>query len=287
MAGEKSYYEVFNISAQGANHVSKNIVCQDYSLSEIYKGFAIAMVADGHGGDKYFRSHKGSQYVCDTAINSIKSFLELTCITPKNKKEFLVKSEEYLRQLASNIISDWQTKVKEDWLQFPFTEKERNLLDVTSRSCYDIMDNVTVAYGTTFMTVVAHSDFWFGLQIGDGKCIKINDDNSIGQPIPWDEKCFLNQTTSLCDINAIDNFRYHFELNINKPPIAFFLGSDGVDDSFSNEEQLNAFYEKVLSMYNTHDFEDANNELEDFLPKLSTKGSGDDISIALIKHSHS
>ena len=42
-----------------------------------------------------------------------------------------------------------------------------------------------------------------------GKCIAFNEDGSWHEPIPWDEKCFLNKTTSLCDSSAIDEFRYY------------------------------------------------------------------------------
>lgn len=100
--------------------------------------------------------------------------------------------------------------------------------------------------------------------------------------IAWDEKCFLNVTTSISDSNAIDNFRHIYSESV---PGALFVASDGIDDCFSNTDdnaQLFNFYRKITEMYCTHEVVDASNQLGEYLPMLSEKGSKDDMSIALI-----
>ena len=99
------------------------------------------------------------------------------------------------------------------------------------------------------------------------------------QPIPWDEKCFLNATTSICDKDAIGNFRHFYSEDL---PAAVFVGSDGIDDCFCNDEQLNSLYRTVLYSFSTSEFNAAVAELQEYLPRLSAKGSGDDISVAAI-----
>ena len=89
----------------------------------------------------------------------------------------------------------------------------------------------------------------------------------------------MNATTSICDSDASISFRHFFSKEI---PVAIFIGSDGVDDSFQNDEQLYNLYKSILFSFGTDDFESAKKELEDYLPKLSKKGSGDDISIAAV-----
>ncbi len=60
------------------------------------------------------------------------------------------------------------------------------------------------------------------------------------------------------------------------------LGSDGVDDCFYNDEQLYDFYKTILCSFAGNTFDSVVRELEDYLPRLSAKGSADDISLASI-----
>lgn len=93
------------------------------------------------------------------------------------------------------------------------------------------------------------------------------------------KKCFLNATTSICDSDALNRFRSFFS---EKLPVAVFVGSDGIDDCFSTEEQLNNLYKTVLYSFASSDFDSAVTDLSDYLPRLSAKGSGDDVSIAAV-----
>ena len=92
-------------------------------------------------------------------------------------------------------------------------------------------------YGCTLMCYVQTSTYWFAFQIGDGKCFAFTEDGKWLEPIPWDEQCFLNKTTSMCDSRAIDEFRYCYQGD-GVYPMAIFLGSDGIDDSFGANENI-------------------------------------------------
>lgn len=61
-----------------------------------------------------------------------------------------------------------------------------------------------------------------------------------------------------------------------------FVGSDGIDDCFSSNEQLNNLYKTVLYSFATTEFEEAILDLKDYLPRLSAKGSGDDVSVSAV-----
>ena len=89
-------------------------------------------------------------------------------------------------------------------------------------------------------------EYSFGLQIGDGKCVYIDADGKFSEPIPWDENCQLNVTTSICDSDAIDEFRYFVTENT---PTAVFIGSDGIDDSYASDEELYALYRSILKIF--------------------------------------
>jgi len=87
----------------------------------------------------------------------------------------------------------------------------------------------------------------------------------------------LNVTTSMCDPNAINEFRHFFDTSV---PVALFVGTDGVDDSFQNIEQLFSLYDKVYTNFVSVGYEEGVNQVNEFLPQLTKKGSGDDVSIS-------
>jgi hypothetical protein len=137
-------------------------------------------------------------------------------------------------------------------------------------------DRTEEAYGTTLLAVCVTNNYWFGIHQGDGKCVCIDRDGKCREPIPWDERCFLNMTTSLCDKDAIDRFRYYFSTEL---PAAVFVGTDGVDDSYSGED-LHALYRETCSAFYENGFDGGVQEIEVSLPIITEKASKDDISIA-------
>lgn len=263
----------FHLTKQGASHIKKNKECQDASLSFSNEEYAIAIVCDGHGGDDYVRSATGASLACGIAMKNIVSFLH-----DVNKDELQTYHDQMFKTLEASIIAGWSTAIYDDYSQRPFTEEELSVLSEKAKKKY-LEGKIDSAYGTTLIAVVLTTEFWFGLHIGDGKCVAINREGQFGQPIPWDEKCFLNATTSLSDSNAINNFRHFFSYKL---PAAIFIGSDGIDDCFKNDQQLYSLYRTVLYSFATSDLEAAKADLGDYLPRLSAKGSGDDVSIAAV-----
>ena len=118
---------------------------------------------------------------------------------------------------------------------------------------------------------------WFGIHIGDGKCVELLENGTLCEPIPWDEACEQNITTSICDSDAIEEFRYVIQKDF---PAALFIGSDGIDDSYSSEMELHELYRNIFIVFADHGAEVGSNEVRDYLPKITRQGSGDDVSIA-------
>lgn len=261
----------FNLSIQGASHIKKNKECQDASASYFDEKMAVAIVCDGHGGDDYMRSAAGSLLASAVAKKNIINFLNTI-----SKEQFMANPEKNLRNLEASIINGWNESIKIHLNQTPFSESELNGISEKARKKYE-EGRIESAYGTTLIAVAMTNEFWFGIHIGDGKCVAVNPEGKFVQPIPWDLKCFLNTTTSMCDSDALDRFRHFYS---EKLPVAVFVGSDGIDDCFKNNEQLHNFYKTILYSFGTSDFEVAKEELKDYLPRLSAKGSGDDVSIA-------
>jgi hypothetical protein len=269
-------YQAFSCSITGASHAKTGKPCQDYSLHYADKNVVIAVVADGHGSDAHFRSDRGARFACECTANLIAMFAE---------KYGESLGESKLPELIQRIAYEWDKRVTEDWEEDPPGVLNKEQVDGDSKSpnvskASRDFPNPREAYGSTLIASAVTHDSWFGLQIGDGKCAVRNSGGDFLQPIPWDKKCFLNVTTSLCDTDSTMEFRYCFSREI---PAAIFIGTDGVDNSYpiyENEKHLNGLYTIIADNFVREGFKKGLLELCDFLPVLTQKGSGDDVSIA-------
>ena len=289
--------ESYNFSCQGESHKADDKPCQDASFSTVYDdGLAIAIVCDGHGGERYFRSDVGSRMATEVIRDSIKTFVENAdksmFIGQPFTAEEAITSEEVIkkqkpvdkafRQLFSSIIYQWNQKIAEHAANTAVSEWEQEHVPQKYLEELHTSETFEKLYGCTLMVYVQTPDYWFAFHLGDGKCVSFHQEGDLWQmPIPWDERCFLNKTTSLCDSNAINEFRYCYEGD-GKFPMAVFLGSDGMDDSFGEDPNLVNFYIQVVKMLVTEGKEATIKSIESDLPQLSKIGSKDDMSVAFI-----
>lgn len=271
-------FKAFDVRSIGASHIKSGKPCQDFSYCSDGEKYAMAIVCDGHGSDKYLRSEIGSQLATQICALAIKSLFGRKINDQKVLAKFQPNPETTLQQLASFIIFKWREAIEADFKTHPFTAEELGQLSDKDKSSLSSPDGWASAYGTTLIAAVRTHHFWFGLHIGDGKCVVVSETDEYLQPIPWDDKCFLNVTTSLCDDKALERFRLFY--GTENLPKAIFVASDGVDDTFGTDEALHGFYKSLLQLFKEKDIDEAKLELQNFLPSLSAKGSQDDISIA-------
>lgn len=265
-------FKAFHMSERGESHLHDGRVCQDSSASFSDECGTVAVVSDGHGGCDYVRSQIGSAMACEAAVKNIRRLFEN--ISPE---AFLAEPDMMLTQLEAAIINDWNESVRSHYEANPFTEEELDCVSEKAGAAYFSGHRIERAYGATLIAAAVTRDYWFGIQIGDGKCVAFDEAGICTQPIPWDEECFLNKTTSICGSDALRDFRHFYS---EKIPTAVFMGSDGIDDSFKNEEDMYDFYKTILYAFSISDYTQAVDELKAYLPRLSKEGSADDVSIA-------
>lgn len=291
--------DALNFSCQGESHIAAGKVCQDYSYSKVYEnGNAMAIVCDGHGGRRYFRSDIGAKIAAEVAENKVQTFIEeaglsllkdspfTRCATISDQitnQDFDKTSniERAFRQLFGSIIYEWNAQVLEHASQNPISESEEEGLEERWIKEFEEKKSLEKVYGCTLIVYAYTPEFWFAFQIGDGKCFACDENGDWSEPIPWDERCFLNRTTSICDSEAIDEFRYCYD-GTGRYPMAMILGSDGIDDSFGAEENQANFYVQILKLIAKSGIEATLTEIETTLPQLSKIGSQDDMSIAMV-----
>lgn len=301
--------EGINFSCQGESHKSTDKPCQDYSKCYVTSnGTGIAIVCDGHGGERYFRSQAGAKLAAEVTDNAIWTFVQnvdpslfvgkpYTAMGPILPEKGDVKkptNKEFIafRQLFSNILYRWNEKINEHAEKNPINEwekahvKDKYIKEFETQMSLSREDRTILekTYGCTLMVYVQTKEYWFAFHLGDGKMIGYSIQNGKVQwkePVPWDDRCFLNKTTSLCDSDAINEFRYCYEGD-GKFPVAVFLGSDGLDDSFGEETNLVNFYIQVIKMLAKDGEDETLKSLKETLPQLSKIGSKDDMSVATI-----
>ena len=123
-----------HVFCQGESHKDSEKPCQDYAYSEVDDKMAIAVVCDGHGGERYFRSQFGSQFATEIIVQAVKDFVKNTdaklfkglpytaegVVTQTEKK--LNDVDKHFRQLFASIITLWNEKIEEHAKQTPLSE---------------------------------------------------------------------------------------------------------------------------------------------------------------------
>lgn len=255
----------YAISVRGAYHEEDGSQCQDSARVFLSDDIAIAAVADGHGSEKHFRSAAGSEMATRVAIRSLCDFSE------RNGgfyKVFGRGERNAARRIAANVICCWNNEIAAHIRRIPLNERERAISEKHGGIANEVM------YGATLVVACMFDGGCFGLQIGDGNFCALSDGEMIS-PMPDDVNLVGNLTTSLCDSDAIGNFRYFLT---DRRFGGVMLSSDGLINSFVNIDDYLKFGQRVLSAVESG----TTQFLKEHLKTRSRLGSRDDISISAL-----
>ena len=277
-----------NISIRGYSHILADKECQDSSVSWQGKKYSAVILSDGHGGEKYFRSAKGSEIACVVGKEVISSFMEsvrkndlYNLFVGKNTKR-----DEMLFWLERAVIQRWNEEIAADLSVRPFEADER-FIALNDEDKKSVIKTPAKAYGATFIAAVVSDNYLFVLKLGDGNVCLINS----GKPQLFygstdelkDDNLQFNLTTSLCGSDADKQFRHCFmNLHNDKSFGGLILTTDGIINSYTNEQAYLDFIGNIFCGYKEESVKSARAELAEFLPRLSEKGSGDDLSVGVI-----
>ena len=289
----------------GESHKDAGKPRQDCSLAESAGLFTIGVICDGHGGERYFRSDVGARAASAAARKCAEEFVRnadeslfrdapftqfgtAAAEAEKKKSGRSDVRDAMFRQLFASIIFDWRKNVESHARANPVSDNERKKVPQEHIEAFEKTDGdgnrtgIEKTYGCTLICFVQTKSYWFAFHIGDGKCISFSADKdghiSWEEPVPEDRECFLNTTTSICDANAINEFRYCYG-GRSTFPLAVFLGSDGIDDSFGEDSNLANFYVQILKKIVRSSPDEAKSELDSTLRELGVHGSKDDKSV--------
>lgn len=277
--------------------------------------FSLACVSDGHGGAPYFRSQKGAEFAIQTTIELLSESIDKIA-QALEKKDYTKLNAS----LSASFVRRWMQKVMEDvaGTDRAVFEKELNELKQVDEKAWkvycDELDNayalatqyvnlyrnpaekdkeqvsldkdfskldIKSMYGCTIAAYFRIKDtpLWYAFKVGDSDILMSFDEEYL-KPIPDDPQCYENVTTSLCDNSVVKEFCFPEKKYLERVPKTVFCSSDGVANSFTDEDFLKKFYTKLQFSCDEDGPDKTKSEVKDTLPVLGEKGSGDDISLA-------
>ncbi|BDI34165.1 hypothetical protein CCAX7_62160 [Capsulimonas corticalis] len=279
-------WRVTGASQIGSAHVRSGLPNQDaiaWSANEEGGSASVYLaVADGHGGNKHFRSGVGSQIAVKTLMDEFSNFLQ-NCALQISMSSVKRQAEE---RLPHQIVKGWRSKVNEHLRDNPFVEAEwEQLASKQGASVRKLIEaSPMLAYGSTILGVLITPSFILYIQLGDGDILCVSGTGEVSVPLPVDERLMGNETTSLCDQDAWAQFRTRLTPLSDASPEMILISTDGYSNSFPADD---ADFFKIGSDYhcmaNEHGLDYIEEHLPDFLADTSARGSGDDITLGLIK----
>ena len=106
---------------QGESHKSTEKPCQDCAYAESTDSLSMAIVSDGHGGERYFRSQFGSRFAVEITKEAIRHFVtsmaESSLVRQGEKSVFAEKEfTSFSTETATDIQIDSKAHQALMWL---------------------------------------------------------------------------------------------------------------------------------------------------------------------------
>ena len=273
---------LLGVSVCGAGHRKKNLPNQDAVYwwprkptdhDPLSRGIILA-VADGHGGQMYFRSAIGAALAVRAAVFETRRLLS-TLPSPADAKDETLFKET----LPKSIVHQWQRLVNRRRKKRPFSKKETEILAALPPTSQEsIKQNGAILYGTTLMMVFINNNGVLYFQIGDGDILTMASDQSVQRAFERDP-LLGGETYSLCLPKAWSHCRVKWAPA--PTPYLVSVTSDGFADSYTSYEDFACVPKDIYQYVTTHRLSTVAN-ISDILSKTSELGSGDDITLGLI-----
>ncbi len=276
-------------------------------------------VSDGHGSAKSFRSHIGSQKAVEAAIQVITENIFQGRFNLEGQENSHLESDlATIKDFAGNylperIVRRWQQSVRQHLEENEITDEEwedlkkkggsngqkfigKILEEFYQAESATINSQFSIIYGATLLIAIVTDCLIVYLQIGDGDILSVDSTGNTRRPLPRDKRLIANETTSLCMEQAWNQFQVELEYleplstdshdshdSHDSMPALILLATDGYSNSFSSEEDFQQVGQDYREMIHRHGMDYIENQLESFLSQTSQQGSGDDITMGLVK----
>ncbi len=277
-------WKVAHACVRGSSHQRWGLPNQDAAQCTVTPGaqgtVAVAVVSDGHGSPRNFRSQVGSSLAVSTVARTLQGFLRES-VAGNGQVPFV---PEQVHELERKIVSGWLAAVHSDLERNPFTQAELAALEkedgLESRAAVE--SSPEVAYGATLLAAGATDKVLLYLQLGDGEILSVSGTGTTTRPLPPDDRLIANETTSLSQPEAWKEFRSSW---VTRPalPSLVLLSTDGYANSFSSDEDFLKTGQDYLEIIRQQGIASLAEELPTILTEATQQGSGDDITLAILQ----
>jgi serine/threonine protein phosphatase PrpC len=277
-------WKVAHACVRGSSHQRWGLPNQDAAQCTVTPSaqgtVAVAVVSDGHGSPRHFRSQIGSSLAVSTVAGTLQCFLRES-VASKGQVPFV---PEQVHELERKIVSGWLAAVHSDLERNPFTQAELATLEkedgLEGRAAVE--SSPELAYGATLLAAGATDKVLLYLQLGDGEILSVSATGTTTRPLPPDDRLIANQTTSLCQPEAWKDFRSSWVTNPALPSLVL-LSTDGYANSFHSDEDFLKIGQDYLEIIRQQGIASLAEELPAILTEATQRGSGDDITLAILQ----
>lgn len=273
--GDAALGWAFACSRIGAAHVRSGKPCQDaYALwSGAIAGQAclIAAVTDGHGDDRHDQSHLGAALAVQAAVEDLIGL----------QTHFGGAGQS--SQLANSFKADFPRRLGRRWREAVIADARSRLLPEGSGENLSNPEMLT-RYGTTLLVALVVGNMLLVGQIGDGEAMVVRPEGTVDFPLTCEAEDVGVVTDSLCSAESHRRWRTA-ALDSTKGGLVL-LSTDGLVNAFSDENQVSAFARSVKDRIRDFGLLQVASSLPGWLDHYSDRGSGDDITLAVIMLQH-
>ena len=265
MGARKRYIWLgFGESIVGDSHRKRGTKCQDAIDWLVGKNWAVMAIADGHGDKKCIHSDVGAKIAVDVAIETLFNFHETI---EETKKTVFIEhiAEHYLSKL---LVQSWREKVRKAHRHIENSEFSRE-------------EEIYELYGSTLVSALVVGNTGLFTQIGDGEILVVRSDGSVSKPLS-DDLLLGNYTNSLSLPDAVGKFRIGITRFDAGEPALVLLCSDGISNSFVNDDNFLELGSDYLELLENEGFEYVAKNLPKWSKEIGHKGSGDDVSLGIL-----
>ena len=260
----------------GSSHSRRGVVCQDASgwrsqQDRSGEPVHLMVVADGHGGKRYIHSDVGSRLACELSLDLVSEQLGQWNSVGRGA---LQRWQEWLESTFPKALHQrWLAAVETHWRQ-ECTKTDPGEAPFSPKS-----------YGTTIALVMMTPAWWGHTGLGDWDLVRIGSDHEVElvNEEQEEDQTGGESTYSLCLSNAPRHFAARtavHPITELEPPFTLLLSTDGVRKSCSTDADFFTIVRYLCEAEQPRQGDSAA-QLSADLDRISSQGSGDDVSVAI------
>jgi Protein phosphatase 2C len=291
-SSELTSWALLSSSIVGADHQRRGAPIQDYAMTESFGDGTVALVvADGHGGERHFRSATGARLGCEVLVELVGDILSVS----RDPARALAQLSD---DSCASVLDRWRQRIRTEVSADPFRWDDADLLasaEIIARRDADVAqqwidalcgetersDSTRIsAYGTTLLGIVVLPSALWWFQLGDGSLIEVAGDGRASLLCEPHSSAIADATPSMSTEGARRYVRTGSRPINGDTPMLLAAVSDGFSNSFEDTAGMMGFFEGALPLAREYGCDALGDFVPGWLGEMTQAGSGDDITVA-------